>query len=143
MKNVLFAAGAAIVVTLSTAAASAGQFAAPGGAGAGAVVRVDDHRYYDDGYYDNGYNGGNDWQYRYQNDGYGYGDGSRWRDGYGDRGPVSPGWIVRNLERSDYRYISRPLLSGKFYQVKAISPNGKKVKLYIDAYSGQIVRVKS
>ena len=45
MKNVLFAAGAAIVVALSAAAASAGQFAAPTGTASGAVIRVDDHRY--------------------------------------------------------------------------------------------------
>ncbi len=49
---------------------------------------------------------------------------------------------MRNLERSDYRYISSPVLIGKFYQVKAVNPNGKKVKLYIDAYTGQIVKVK-
>ena len=49
---------------------------------------------------------------------------------------------MRNLEQSDFRYISRPVLSGRFYQVKAVNPNGKKVKLYIDAYTGQIVKVK-
>jgi hypothetical protein len=44
---------------------------------------------------------------------------------------------VRNLEQSDFRYISRPVLSGRFYQVKAVNPNGKKIKLYIDAYTAR------
>jgi len=39
-------------------------------------------------------------------------------------------------------YISRPALAGRFYQVKARTPDGHKVKLYIDAYSGRIVKVK-
>jgi opacity protein-like surface antigen len=138
MKNVLFAAGAALVVATSAVGASAGQPAAPvGGGGAGAIIRIDDNRYYDDGYY-----GGGDssWQYQYQDRGY----NDDWRDAdYGRRDAISPRWIVRNLERSNYRYISRPVLNGRFYQVKAVNPNGKKVKLYIDAYTGQLVKVKS
>jgi hypothetical protein len=137
MRNILFATCAAIVVATGAVGASAGQFAASYNGGSGAIIRVDDNRYYDDGYNGNGdYNS----QYQYQNRG--YNDDSRNAD-YGDRGIVSPRWIVRNLERSDYRYISRPVLSGRFYQVKAVNPNGKKVKLFIDAYSGQIVKVKS
>lgn len=137
MKNVLFAAGAALVVATSAVGASAGQPAAPASGDAGAIIRIDDNRYYDDGY-----NGGGDssWQYQYQNRGY----NDDWRNAdYGRRDVISPRWIVRNLERSDYRYISRPVLNGRFYQVKAVNPNGKKVKLYIDAYTGQLVKVKS
>jgi hypothetical protein len=131
MKSILFATCAAIVVTTGALSASAGQFAAPANSGSGAIIRVDDNRYYDDGYY-----GGGDYdsQYQYQNRGY--------NTDYENRGIVSPRWIVRNLERSDYRYISRPVLSGRFYQVKAVNPNGKKVKLFIDAYTGEIVKVK-
>jgi peptidase YpeB-like protein len=137
MKRILIATCAAIVVaTTGAVSASAGQFAAPANSGSGAIIRVDDNRYYDDGYYDRGdYNS----QYQYQNRG--YNDDWRYSD-YDNRGIVSPRWIVRNLERSDYRYISRPVLSGRFYQVKAVNPNGKKVKLFIDAYTGQIVKVK-
>jgi hypothetical protein len=134
MKNVLFAACAAMIVATGAFGASAGQFTAPAGSGSGALIRVDDNRYYDDSYY---YDSG------YQDRGY-YDDSQRgWsNDGYGRHDMVSPRWIVRNLQRSDYRYISRPVLSGRFYQVKAVNPNGKKVKLYIDAYSGRIVKVK-
>ena len=56
---------------------------------------------------------------------------------------MSPGSIVQDLRHQGFRNISRPALAGKFYQVKAVNPNGKKVKLYIDAYPGQIVKVKS
>ena len=134
MRIALFAACAAIIVTAGVVSASAAQFTVPP-SGSGTVVRVDDNRYYDDGYYDNS---------GYQNRGYYYDDSQRgWsNDSYGDRQIVSPRWIVRNLEQSDFRYISRPVLSGRFYQVKAVNPNGKKVKLYIDAYSGRIVKVK-
>jgi hypothetical protein len=56
---------------------------------------------------------------------------------------VSPRSIVRSLQRNDYRNISRPVLSGNFYQVKAINPDGRRVKLYIDPYSRRIAKVKS
>lgn len=133
MRSILLATCAAAIVATAAVGASAGQSAAPG-----AIIRVDDNRYYDDGYYDDrSYNDGG---YQYQDNGY-YDSGPGWSNSaYGQ--PVSPRWIVRNLQRSDYRYISRPILSGRFYQVKAVNPNGKKVKLWIDAYSGQIVKVK-
>jgi hypothetical protein len=124
---------------------------------------ADDNRYYDNGYYyDNGGNGWqnnnlyyddyynnngvNSWRYRYQNNGnYDYSRQRDWNNGGYDysQDVVSPRSIVRNLQRSDYRNISRPVLSGNFYQVKAINPDGRKVKLYIDPYSGRIAKVKS
>jgi len=55
---------------------------------------------------------------------------------------VSPRSIVRDLRYQGFSYISRPALAGQFYQVKARDPNGHKVKLYIDAYTGRIVKVK-
>ena len=140
MKNILLTACAAIALAMGAAAASA-----------------DDGRYND--------NGGYSWQYQYPYSGtYGdngsysgqyqypysgtYGDNTRqryWNDGrYPYRhDAVTPRTIVRNLERNDYRNISQPLLSGRFYQVKAISPRGHKVKLYIDRYSGEIAKIKS
>ena len=127
MKNVLLSACAAIVLTLGASAGSA-----------------DDNRYYDNnGYYDNG---GNSWQYQNQDyDNYGnYGNYGNGGYGSGYRPDiVSPRWIVRNVRHQGFSYISRPALAGRFYQVKARDPNGRKVKLYIDAYSGQIVKVKS
>jgi opacity protein-like surface antigen len=127
MKNILLAACAAIALAMGASAASA-----------------DDSRYDSYGYNDNG---GSGWQYQYENNGY-YGDNSRQRDwndnGYNYRhDTVSPRSIVRNLQRNDYRNISRPVLSGRFYQVKAVNPRGHYVKLYIDRYSGQIAKVKS
>jgi len=123
MRSILLAACAAVVTMAGAFGASAGQFAAPAN---GAIIRVDDDHYYnDDGYY-------------YQNPP-SYDSGGSY-NAYGN--PIPPHWIVQNLERSDYRYISRPVLSGRFYQVKAVNPDGHKVKLYIDAYTGQIVKVK-
>ena len=146
MKNILLSACAIIALTMGASAASA-----------------DDNRYYNNGYSDNGYssngysdngysdngysdNGGNDWRYQYQDFG-NYSDNSRQRDwnsgGYYYRHDVvSPRSIVRNLQRNDYSHISRPVLSGRFYQVKAVNADGQRVKLYIDPYSGRIAKVK-
>jgi hypothetical protein len=77
--------------------------------------------------YGNGYNG-------YGNGGYGY--------GYGNYRVLPPRVIVRYLYRSGFSYISQPALAGQFYQIKARDPNGRKVKLYVDAYNGRIVKVK-
>ena len=62
---------------------------------------------------------------------------------YGDEDSiVSPWSIVQDLRYQGFNYISEPALAGRLYQVKARDPNGHKVKLYIDAYSGRIVKVK-
>lgn len=126
MKNILLSACAAIALSMGASAALA-----------------DDNRYDNNGYYDNG---GSGWQYQYQDNG-NYSDNSHQPDwtnsGYNYRhDTVSPRSIVRNLQRNDYRNISRPVLSGRFYQVKALNPHGHNVKLYIDRYSGQIAKVK-
>ena len=55
---------------------------------------------------------------------------------------LPPHAIVRDLQRSNFTYISPPLLEGRFYQVKALDPYGRKVKLYVDAYGGRIAAVK-
>ena len=127
MNKFLLSAGAAIALSMSASVALA-----------------------DDGRYDNyGYNdsGGSGWQYQYQDNG-NYRDNSRQPDwnnnGYNyHHDTVSPRSIVRNLQRNDYRNISQPMLSGRFYQVKAVNPRGHSVKLYIDRYSGEIAKVKS
>jgi opacity protein-like surface antigen len=123
MKTLLLSACAAALIATGASAASASDFVVRHDNAAGAIIRIDDVR---PGY---GWNNG----------GYGWNNGH----GYRQHGMVSPRSIVRNLQRHDYRYISRPVLSGRFYQVKAINPRGHKVKLYIDAYSGRIVRVKA
>jgi hypothetical protein len=48
--------------------------------------------------------------------------------------------IVRNLARHRFTHIGQPVLAGPYYQVKARDPRGRKVKLYINAYTGEIVR---
>ena len=114
--------------------------------------------YGDNGYYGtNGYSGSNG--YYGNNGGYagnygsgysssgggnyggGYSNGYSYGGGYG-YGVMPPYAIVRYLYRSGFTYISQPVLSGQFYQLKARDPSGRKVKLYIDARSGQIARVK-
>ena len=120
MKNILLSACAAVVIATGASAASAADLVVRHDSQAGAIIRIDDFRP----------------GYGWHNDGYDNG-------GYNNRGVVSPRWIVRSLQRQDYRYISQPVLSGRFYQVKAVSPHGRKVKLYIDAYSGRIMRVKA
>lgn len=103
----------------SASAASAGGIVVRHYSLSGTIIRIDDFRP-DDGW---------------SNGDYEYGDR--------DHGMVSPRSIVRNLQRHDNRYISRPVLNGRFYQVKAINPHGRKVKLYIDAYSSRIVKIKA
>jgi len=121
MKNVLLSACAAVVIaTGASAAASAADFTVRHDSQAGTIIRIDDVR-----------------------PGYGWHDDGYYSGGYRQHGVVPPNWIVRSLQRQDYRYISQPVLSGRFYQVKAVSPHGRKVKLYIDAYSGRIMRVKA
>ena len=116
MRSILLIPCAAIVLATGAFSASA-----------------DDNHYYNDDYY-------NDGGYQYQDRGYYQPAPDYSNTAYGQ--PISPRRIVRNLERNDYRYISRPVLSGRFYQVKAVNPAGHKVKLYIDVYTGQIVKVK-
>lgn len=135
MKAILLSACAAIAIATGASAASAGDLVVRHDTLPGTIIRIDDPRpaY---GWNNGGYGSG----YRY-----GYGHNSGYDSGYryGDHGVVSPRWIVRNLQRHDYRYISQPVLHGRLYQVKAINPHGHKVKLYIDAYSGRIVKVKA
>jgi hypothetical protein len=150
MKNALLSACTAIVLIMGARTASAD----------------DDHyysnRYYYNGYYDDRYsddgsgyynNYGNGGGYydnydsgyydNYGNGGYDNGTGNYGNGGYGySNDIVSPRSIVQDLRYQGFSYISWPALAGRFYQVKARDPNGHKVKLYIDAYSGRIVKVK-
>jgi Peptidase propeptide and YPEB domain len=146
MKNVLLLACASIVLTMGASAALAddNRYYDNGYYGNGGNSWQDNNRYYNDDYYDNG---ASIWRFLYQNNGY-YSDYSRQRDWNNDgydysQNVVSPRSIVRNLQRHGYSYISNPALAGRLYQVKARDPNGHKVKLYIDAYSGRIVKVKT
>jgi len=92
--------------------------------------------------YGNNYNyGNNNYGYGNNNYGNGYGNGG-YGYGYGNYGVLPPHAIVRYLYRSNFSYISRPVLAGRFYQVKALDPRGRKVKLYVDAYNGRIAKVK-
>jgi hypothetical protein len=125
MKTILLSACAAVVIATGASAASADDLVVRHDTLSGTIMRIDDMRP----------------DYGWNNSGYGYGYDSGYR--YGNHGIVSPRWIVRNLQRHDYRYISQPVLHGRLYQVRAINPHGHKVKLYIDAYSGRIVKVRA
>jgi hypothetical protein len=170
MKTILLSACAAALIATTVAPASAGQFTMSDNGPSGAVIGANDSRYYDDNGYngndgygdqDNGYGYGDQGygDQGYGNQGYGnqgYGDqgyGNGYSNGYGNRsygygygygnyGVVPPYAIVHYLQRSGFSYISQPTLNGRFYQLKARDPNGRKVKLYVDAYNGHIVKVK-
>jgi hypothetical protein len=88
--------------------------------------------------YNNGYSNSYGNSYGYGNDyghGYGYGNGN----GYA---VLPPQTIIHSLHRNSFSYISQPVLSGRFYQVKALDPRGRKVKLYVDAFNGRIAKMK-
>ena len=145
MKNILLSACAIVVLTMGASAASAddNRYYNNGYSDNGGNSWQGNNRYYNNDYYDNG---GNSWRYQYQDYG-NYSDNSRQRDwnngGYNYRPDVvSPRSIVRYLERNDYRNISWPVIGGNFYQVKAINPDGRKVKLYIEPNSGRIAKIK-
>ena len=133
MKTVLLSAAVALTLGASPTSADDGRYYDDPYYGGSRYYEEPYYGYYDDRY-DNGYYGNGGGYYDdYGNGGYGY--------GY-SYGIVSPRSIVRNLRYQGFSYISRPALAGRFYQVKARDPNGHKVKLYIDAYSGRIVKVK-
>jgi hypothetical protein len=140
MTKFLLSACAAALIGAAAVPASAGDPSTSGNGRSGAIIQVDGNRYYDGGRnygwsyppygYGNGWRGDRDRGY---GNGWGYGNNHRM---------VSPRWIVRNLARANYSYITDPMLAGRFYQVKAIDPRGRKVKLYIDAYTGEIAKRK-
>ncbi len=163
MTKFLMSAFTAAVIGAAAAPAAAGELTIFDGGRPGGIIPADDGGdYWDDRYDRGGPYDDNGWRYpapgydngwRYPAPGYGNGwdwDRDRNRDrqwawgngGYGNYGVVPPRWIVRTLARHHYSYITRPVLAGRFYQVKAIDPRGRKVKLYIDAYTGEIAKRK-
>ena len=167
MKNLLLSACAAVLIGTASMPAAAGNDTLWTDDSGNIVVRIGEDRYrpYGDPYaqpwpgeqpnyypyghndpYDDDRDQNSDYRWRHQDNdrdnGWGYG----WNNGWGNDGyygdVIPPRAIVKWLKRRDYTYITRPMLSGRFYQVKAIAPNGRKVKLYIDAYSGRIVKTK-
>jgi peptidase YpeB-like protein len=124
----IFIGGCAALMLMTGAigAASAGPLSAPNSVEAGTIIRINDN-----GYYGTDYGRGSYGNHYYGNAGYGY-----------SQSVVSPWSIVRSLRHQGFSYISQPALAGQFYQVKARDPNGHKVKVYIDAYSGRIAKVK-
>lgn len=70
-----------------------------------------------------------------------WGVGNGYGHGY-DYGVLPPWAIVPDLQQGDFSYISQPVLDGQFYRVKAVDPRGRRVKLYVDAYSGRVLKVK-
>lgn len=161
MSKFLMSACAAAMIGVAAAPATAGELTIFGSVQPGAIIQAHDDGYYRGGPYDDygqryprpgygddwrnpapGYGWGWDWnRQRTRDRDWGWGNG--WGNGgYGNYGVVPPRWIVRNLARHHYSYITRPVLAGRYYQVKAIDPRGRKVKLYIDAYTGEIAKRK-
>jgi hypothetical protein len=70
------------------------------------------------------------------------GDGGHGQGHGGGYGVMPPDQIARYLHQNNFTYISQPVLAGQFYQVKALDPYGRKVKLYIDAHTGRIAKMK-
>lgn len=137
MTKFLLTACAAALIGAAVPSALAGE---SGNGRSGAIIQADSNRYYYSWSYPvPGYGYGNIWN-RDRNRDRGWGNG--WGYGYGNHGVVAPRWIVHNLSRHKYRNITKPVLAGRFYQVKATDPRGRKVKLYIDAYTGEIARRK-
>lgn len=147
MKTFLLATCAAALLMSAVQTASATDARLFDGVRTGTIIRVGDN--------DNNYRYGNPYGWPYQMPGYhSYGNGwdnddndNGWRPGWGQgdynrHNVLPPRVIVRYLDRRNYSYISRPVLDGRYYQVKAINPHGRKVKLYIDPYTGRIVKSK-
>lgn len=138
MTKFLLSAGAAALIGIAASSAGAGDFTIADNGPSGAVIAVNGNdgqgRYY--GWPNQSWNdGGNDWN---RDRGW---SGNRGQ-GYGHHGVVPPHRIVRTLARHRFTHIAQPVLAGPFYQVKARDPRGRKVKLYINAYTGEIARWK-
>src|SRR5262245_15584114 len=125
MRTILLATCAAVVTAAGAFGASAAQLTPSPSGDSGAIIRVDDYYYNNNGDYQNQYPDYDTGQYQNYDNGY--------QNYKGNGQIVSPRWIVRNLRHADYHDISQPMLSGRVYQVKAINPDGHRVKLYIDA----------
>jgi hypothetical protein len=134
MTKLLISACAAALIGIAASSASAGDFTIPGDGRSGAIIPVDD-----DGY-------GRHYGYERDDDDDNWkrrgGWGKGWGHGYAHRGVVQPHRIVRQLARHHFTHITQPVLAGWHYQVKARDPRGRKVKLYINAYTGEIDRWK-
>jgi hypothetical protein len=150
MTKFLLSACAAALIGTAASSASAGDFTVTDNGPSGAIIAVNDSGYDGQGRYYG-------WPNQESNYGssYGYDDddddgwnrdrrrwGGNWGQGYGHHGVLSPHRIVRKLARHHFTHISQPVLAGPFYQVKARDPRGRKVKLYINAYTGEIARWK-
>ncbi|MEL4375001.1 antifreeze protein [Brucella cytisi] len=62
----------------------------------------------------------------------------RWGDDYGRRDIMGPRRIARSLERRGYD-VGDMRLNRDTYFVRATRPNGRRVIVMVDAYSGRIV----
>lgn len=142
MTKFLLSACAAAVIGIAASSARAGDFTIADSGPSGAIIRIADTGY--------------DQQNRYygwpsQQSGYGYDDDDdkwkrdhrwhgHWGQGYGHYRVLPPYRIVHTLARRHFTHISQPVLAGPYYQVKARHPRGYRVKLYINAYTGEIAR---
>lgn len=130
MSKVLLSACAAALVGIAASSAHAADFTILRTGPAGAVISVADK--------------GPSYGWPNRSDAYGHHDGWKrgWGKGYAHARVVPTHQIVRKLARQHFTHISRPVLAGNLYQVKARDSRGRKVKLYVNAYTGEIARWK-
>jgi hypothetical protein len=125
MTKFIVSACAAALISVAASSASAGEFTIARDAVSAGVIQVHDSRHFN-------------WWRPAPTPRYGY----NWGPGFGRYAVLPPRAIVRQLAWHRYTRISQPQLAGQHYQVKAVDPRGRKVKLYINAYTGEIVRRK-
>jgi hypothetical protein len=136
MTKFLLSACAAAVIGMAASSASAGGFTIADTGSSGAIIRIAasshdaQNRYYG---WPNQSNYGHDGDRRWH---------GNWGHGYGHHRVLPPQRIVHTLARHRFTHISQPVLAGPYYQVKARDPRGHRVKLYINAYTGEIARWK-
>jgi hypothetical protein len=136
------------VIGVAASSANAGGFTITDNGPSGAIITVTDNgydqqnRYYgwpnqqsNYGYDDDDDDDDNGWRRDHRR----YGN---WGQGYGHHRVLPPHRIVHKLARHRFIHISQPVLAGPYYHVKARDPRGYRVKLYINAYTGEITRWK-
>jgi hypothetical protein len=143
MTKFLLSACAAAVIGMAASSASAGGFTMAENGPSGVIIRITDNSYDQQG---RSYGWPNQSNYGHDDDDDRWNRDRRWHGqwghGYGHHRVLPPQRIVHKLARHRFTHISQPVLAGPYYQVKARDPRGYRVKLYINAYTGEIARWK-
>jgi hypothetical protein len=146
MTKFLLSACAAALIGITASSAGAGEFTIADNGPSGAIIRITDNSYDGQNRYYGWPNQPSSYDDYDDDDDDGWNRPRRWHgnggQGYGHYGVVPPHRIVHKLARHHFTHISQPVLAGPYYQVKARDPRGYRVKLYINAYTGEIAKWK-